>query len=167
MTSDPTSEVVVVRPDEGESFWQPVPANGSAEVRVSHRRHPGITQLATGIQVIAPGCHIREHVHPAQDELLFFFDGTGEVVIDGDRHPLCTGTTAYIGRGHPHKIVNTGAGELKMCWVMLPGGEDGLDDFFARIGRPRTPGEPAPAPFPRPADVEQIEAETVFSKLGT
>ena len=24
------SEVVVVQPDEGESFWQPVPANGAA-----------------------------------------------------------------------------------------------------------------------------------------
>ncbi len=27
----------VRQPDEGESFWQPVPANGSAEVRVSKR----------------------------------------------------------------------------------------------------------------------------------
>ena len=57
------TEVVVVQPDEGESFWQPVPANGYAEIRVSHRRHPAIRNLATGIQVIAPGCHIREHVH--------------------------------------------------------------------------------------------------------
>jgi hypothetical protein len=52
-----------------------------------------------------------------------------------------------------------------MCWVMMPGGDAGLDDFFARIGRPRRPGEPAPEPFPRPADVEQIEAETVFTQL--
>ena len=165
MSRDETSVVAVVRPEEGESFWQPVPANGHAEVRVSHRRQPGISQLATGIQVIAPGGHIREHVHPAQDELLFFFEGAGELVIDGETEAFPTGTTAYIGRGHRHKIVNTGAGELKMCWVMLPGGDDGLDDFFARIGRPRTPGEPAPAPFPRPADVEAIEARTVFAKL--
>jgi hypothetical protein len=52
-----------------------------------------------------------------------------------------------------------------MCWVMMPGGDAGLDDFFARIGRPRTPGEPAPEPFARPTDVEQIEAGTVFAKL--
>ena len=38
------TEVVVVQPDEGESFWQPVPANGYAEVRVSHRRHPTIQE---------------------------------------------------------------------------------------------------------------------------
>ena len=37
--------VFVVQPDEGESFWQPVPANGYAEVRVSHRKDPRVTEL--------------------------------------------------------------------------------------------------------------------------
>src|ERR687892_560818 len=116
------TEVVVVQPDQGESFWQPVPANGYAEVRVSHRRHPTIRNLATGIQVIAPGCHIREHVHPAQEELLFFFEGQGEAVIDGRSYPLQPGTTVYVGAGHRHKFVNTSPdAELRMCWVMLPG----------------------------------------------
>jgi mannose-6-phosphate isomerase-like protein (cupin superfamily) len=155
--------VLVVQPDQGESFWQPVPANGYAEVRVSRRRDPRITGLASGIQVIAPGCHIREHVHPAQEELLFFFAGTGEAVIDGIAHPLRAGTTVYVGAGHRHTFINRSRDQpLKMCWVMIPGGAHGLDDFFARIGRPRLPGEPAPEPFPRPADVLQIEAETVF-----
>src|SRR5918996_222730 len=112
------TEVIVVQPDEGESFWQPVPANGYAEVRVSHRRHPAIHSFATGIQVIAPGCHIREHVHPAQEELLFFFEGQGEAVIDGRSYPLQPGTTVYVGAGHRHKFVNTGERDLKMSWVM-------------------------------------------------
>lgn len=160
-----STPVHVVRPEEGESFWQPVPANGWVEVRVSHRRDPRVTNLATGIQVIARGCYIREHVHPAQDELLFFFEGEGEAWIDGTAHRLVPGTTVLVGAGHRHKFVNTGPGELKMMWVMLPGGSDGLDDFFARIGRPRRPGEPAPEPFPRPADVLAIEARTVFAPL--
>lgn len=163
MSEVSASSVLVVRPDEGESYWQPVPANGYAEVRVSHRRDPAIGSLASGIQVIAPGCHIREHVHPDQEELLFFFEGRGEVVIDGVAHALVPGTTAYIGAGHRHKIVNGDpVAELRMMWVMLPGGANGLDDFFARIGRPRRPGEPAPEPFPRPEDVLAIEAATVF-----
>jgi mannose-6-phosphate isomerase-like protein (cupin superfamily) len=167
MSAVPDTEVVVVQPEEGESFWQPVPANGHAEVRVSHRRHPAIRNLATGIQVIAPGCHIREHVHPREEELLFFFEGHGEAVIDGRSYPLQPGTTVYVGAGHRHKFVNTSAdADLKMCWVMIPGGDNGLDDFFARIGRPRTPGEPAPEPFARPADVADIEADTVFAPLG-
>ncbi len=160
------SQVFVVRPDEGESFWQPVPANGYAEVRVSHRKNPALTRCATGIQMVAPGCHIREHVHPAQDEILFVFEGDGLAVIDGESHAMPRGTTVYIGAGHRHKLVNTDPDRpLGLCWVMLPGGDDGLDDFFARIGRSRQPGEPAPEPFARPADVGRIEAETVFARL--
>ncbi len=166
VTDQADSQVFVVPPDQGESFWQPVPANGYAEVRVSHRRHPAITGCATGIQVVAPGCYIREHVHPAQEEILFLFEGDGEAVIDGNSHPMPQGTTVYIGAGHRHKLVNRSASQpMKMSWVMIPGGDDGLDDFFARIGRARKPGEPAPEPFARPADVQQIEAATVFSKL--
>jgi len=166
MSKNESSRIFVVQPDEGESFWQPVPANGYAEVRVSHRKDPSIRSFATGIQVIAPGSYIREHVHPAQEELLFFFEGAGEAVIDGESYPLRAGTTVYVGAGHRHKFVNSSPDkELKMCWVMLPGGDGGLDDFFARIGRPRTSGEPAPEPFPRPADIERIEAETVFTGL--
>ena len=44
----------------------------------------------------------------------------------------------------------------------MPGG---LEDFFARIGRPRAEGDTPPAPFPRPENVQQIEAETVFGTL--
>ena len=166
MTTSEDTPVFVVQPDEGESFWQPVPANGYAEVRISHRKDPSIRSFAAGIQVIAPGSYIREHVHPAQEELLFFFEGHGEAVIDGQSHPLQPGTSVYVGPGHRHKFVNTSdQHDLKMSWVMIPGGDDGLDDFFARIGRARKPGEPAPEPFARPADVEQIEAKTVFSKI--
>ena len=61
------------------------------------------------------------------------------------------------------KIVNDSQADLQMLWVLVPGG---LENFFQAIGRPRTPGEPAPAPFPRPENVEQIERDTVFAALG-
>jgi hypothetical protein len=44
----------------------------------------------------------------------------------------------------------------------MPGG---LCDFFSAIGRPRQQGEPVPEPFPRPDNVAQIEADTVYMKL--
>ncbi len=159
------ARVAVVQPDQGESFWQPVPANGHVEIRISARRQPGIDALACGIQVVAPGCYIREHVHPAQDELLFCHAGQGTLLVDGEAHPFAAGTTAFVGAGHRHKIVNAGPAELQLLWTMLPGGANGLDAFFARIGRPRRPGEPAPEPFARPADVLAIEADTVFAPL--
>ena len=154
--------VVVCQPDQGESFWQPVPANGYSEVRVSKRNSAKIEGFSSGIQVIAPGCHIREHQHGAEEELLFFFEGEGKVLVNGVEHPIRPGTTVYVGPWNKHKIVNDGGTDLKMLWVLMPGG---LEDFFEAIGRPRRPGEPAPEPFPRPENVEEIERATVFSGL--
>ncbi len=163
MTTFDKGAAIVVQPDEGESYWQPVPANGYAEVRVSSRDDPSINRFSSGIQVIAPGGRVREHQHGANEELLFFFEGRGRVVIDGVEHPLRPGTTVYVGPWRKHTFINDGESDLKMCWVLVPGG---LEDFFQAIGRSRTPGEPTPAPFPRPEDVEQIEAGTVFAHLS-
>ena len=64
-------------------------------------------------------------------------------------------TRALLERERP----NDGPDELKMTWTYLP---PGLDDFFAAIGRPRDPREPAPEPFARTADVHAIEARTGY-----
>ncbi len=152
----------VVQPGEGESYWQPVPANGYAEVTVSKRNDPSVSGFSSGIQVIAPGSYIREHQHGIEQELLFFFEGKGTVVVNGVDHPVVPGTTVYAGPGNSHKIVNEGTTDLKMMWVLMPGG---LEDFFQAIGRARQPGETPPAPFDRPVNVAEIEAETVFAAL--
>ena len=49
-----------------------------------------------------------------------------------------------------------------MMWTLLPGG---LENFFAAIGRPRAANEASPVPFERPANVEEIERNTVFGGL--
>jgi len=152
----------VVQPDEGQSYWQPVPANGYAEVLVSKRNDPSIQDLSAGIQVIAPGSHIREHQHGTEQELLFFFEGTGKVLVNGEEHPVRPGTMVYAGHQNAHKIINDTKRDLKMMWVLAPGG---LEDFFEGIGRPRAAGEPVPKPFARPENVAEIEANTVFASL--
>ena len=151
----------VVQPDGGESFWQPVPANGYAEVRVSRRNLAGNDRFSTGVQEIAPRSRVRAHSHSAHEEILFFYEGRGHVLVDGERHDVVPGTTVYVGPLVEHEIVNEQDVPLRMMWTLMPGG---LEDFFQAIGRPRTPGEPAPEPFARPADVDRIEAETVFAK---
>ena len=153
---------IVVQPDEGESFWQPVPANGYAEVRISRRNAPANDKFSMGVQLIAPGSHVREHWHDANEEILFFFEGTGTAVVNGVEHPIVPGTTIYIPPFNKHKLINDGDTDLKMMWMLMPGG---LEDFFEAIGRRRQPGEPAPAPFPRPENAAEIEADTVFARL--
>lgn len=152
---------VVVQPGEARSYWQPVPANGYSDVHVA----PDVTgsrTLSMGIQTIAPGGHVREHWHDRNEEVLHFIQGTGTAYVDGVPHPIRPGTTIYLGPWRKHKFVNEGTTEMKMLWVLSP---PGLENFFAGIGRPRSPGEPTPEPFARPDNVAEIERRTVFAGL--
>ena len=136
---------VVTQPDRGLSYWQPVSANGYAEVMVS----PAITgfeALSMGYQTIEPGCLVREHAHQSEIELQICFRGTGRVVIDGVSHNLVPGTTCFLGYNVKHAIYNESDEDLVMLWVTTP---PGLEDRLAAKGRPRRAGEPAPAPFAR------------------
>lgn len=144
---------VVIQPGQAPSYWQPVPANGHADPTL-FPANTGFDGLAMGYQSVAPGGRVREHSHGGQIELQICFRGRGHVVVDGASHPLVPGTACFLGHDVKHEIVNEGAEDLVMLWVVSP---PGLEKFFAAIGRPRQPGEPAPAPFARPADVVAIE----------
>jgi quercetin dioxygenase-like cupin family protein len=144
---------VVMQPEDGPSYWQPVPASGHADPKL----YPAVTGfdgLAMGFQTIAPGCRVRAHSHGDQVELQICFRGGGRVIVDGASHRLVPGTACFLGYDVVHEIVNEGVEDLVMLWVITP---PGLERFFESIGRPRAPGEAAPAPFARPADVVAIE----------
>src|SRR5438874_5476746 len=143
----------VIQPNEGDSFWQPVPANGHADPKLT----PANTrygELSMGYQTIAPRSRVREHSHGDQIELQICFRGRGRVIVDGVSHPLAPGTACFLGYDVKHEIVNESEDELVMLWMVTP---PGLEKFFEAIGRTREPGAPAPAPFERPQDVVAIE----------
>jgi len=144
---------VVVQPDHGASYGQPVPANGHADPKLIPAT-TGFEALAMGYQTIAPGCRVREHSHGDQIELQICFRGRGRVMVDGVSHPLTPGTACFLGYDVKHEILNDSTEDLVMMWVITP---PGLEDFFKAIGRPRQPGDPAPAPFARPTDVVAVE----------
>ncbi len=154
-------EILVVQPGEGESYWQPVPANGHITIKVAPRNVRMENKFGLGTQTVAPGSYIREHAHDRNEELIYCLAGRGRAVIDGVEHPMQPGTTIFLGRNRMHMFVNESTDqEMTFLWLLLP---NGLEDFFQAIGRPRHEGEPAPAPFPRPADVLAIEQRTVFA----
>ena len=152
---DVRGRAVVVQPDQGESYWQPVPANGHADPTLTPAT-TGFDALSMGYQTIASGGRVREHSHGDQVELQICFRGRGRVVVDGESHTLVPGTACLLGYDVKHEIINEGVDDLVMLWVITP---PGLEDFFRVIGRPRRIGEPAPAPFDRPADVVAIERD--------
>jgi quercetin dioxygenase-like cupin family protein len=153
MHENTRGHAIVMQPDEGPSFWQPVPANGHADPKLT----PAVTKfagLSMGYQTVAPGGRVRSHSHGQQVELQICFKGQGSVIVDGKPHPLVPGTACFLGCDVNHEIVNTGPDELVMLWVISP---PGLEDFFQTIGRPRRIGDVAPEPFARPTDVVAIE----------
>lgn len=162
MTSDEPreGEILVVQPGDSPSYWQPVPANGFVEVLVAPGRVPMDTPLGFGTQTVPPGCHVREHRHERSDEVIHVLNGHGRAVIDGADFPLGPGTTLFIGKNRPHMLVNDSEADISWIWLLVP---NGLEGFFAAIGRPRSAGDAAPPPFVRPADVLEIERRAGFA----
>jgi len=155
MNSQRTADrhAVVVQPDTGPSYWQPVPANGHADPMLfpANTKFDG---LSMGFQTVAPHSRIREHSHHDQVEIQICFRGEGRVVVDGASHPLVPGTSCFLGYHTKHEIINESDDELVMLYFISPAG---LEDFFKAIGRGRRPGDAPPEPFARPDDIISIE----------
>lgn len=158
-------ETRVRRLEDGDSYWQPVPANGFVRCLMNSAEVQAKSGFTMGTQTVDPGCHVRTHSHDAHEEVIFFLSGTGRIELDdgAEEHRAEYGTTVFLGRNRRHAFINDGDEPLTFVWFLMP---TGLEEFFRLIGRARIPGESAPPPFPRPENVEQIEANTVFAKGG-
>jgi mannose-6-phosphate isomerase-like protein (cupin superfamily) len=143
---------VVVGPDEGRSLWQPLPSRGYVTVNLT-ADNMAYDTFASGIQLLPPGCEVREHGHKQNHELVFIYAGTGFVEIDGAVTEVAPESTVLFARGCVHRLVNTGETDMKLFWVFMP---PGLEDWFYAIGRERTPGEAMPDAFARPENVQQV-----------
>jgi len=144
---------------EGECFWQPVPANGFVRNIFNRKTVRSRTDFSMGTQTVAPGCFIREHTHDRNEEIVVVMAGRGSVRIDGEDYPLEPGAAVFLGHNRKHMFINPGPEPLTFLYFFTPGG---LDDFFEQIGQPREPGEAEPEPFARPHNVAEIERRTVF-----
>lgn len=153
-------EVLIVQPGNAESYWQPVPANGSIDVIFAPHTVPMDHPIGFGTQTVPPGGYVREHAHDQNEEVIFVVSGKGRAVIDGEGHEMKPGSAFFIGKNRRHMFINEGDADIFWTWLIVP---NGLEDFFRLIGRNRSDGEPAPEPFPRPENVLQIERDTVFA----
>lgn len=151
---------LILQPEEGDNYWQPVPANGHISVRVAPRSVPMEQPLGLGTQTLPPGGFVREHAHDKNEEVLHFISGTGTAIVEGIEHRVGPGTTIFVGKNRRHKFVNDGETELHWMWLIVP---NGLEDFFEAIGRPKTAAGEDPTPFERPKDTIEIERRTVFA----
>ncbi len=151
--------VHVSGPDERESYWQPVPANGHVDVALAPHIVPMESPFGMGTQSVAPGGYVREHTHDRNEEAVYVIEGHGRAVIDGKEFPLAPDTAIFLPKNVRHMFINDGDTWLRWVWLIVP---NGLEDFFRQIGKPRKPGDRVPSNFPRPENVLEIERHTVF-----
>ena len=159
--ADPQGDVAVIGPNMSQSWWQPQPANGHAEVILSPRNLRTVHPFSFGSQTLPPGGTVRLHAHDKAEEVLHVLEGKGTAVVAGQIYAMTAGTTLYLGHNQSHTFTNDGDQELKWVWFFMPGG---LEDFFEGIGKERRSGDATPETFVRPECAKAIENATVFAK---
>lgn len=149
---------VIVGPDQGRSLWQPLPSRGFVNINLTPE-NMSYDSFSSGTQLLPPGCEVREHGHKQNHELVFVYEGTGYVDIEGEVTDLKPETTVLFARNCVHRLVNTGDVDMKLFWVFFP---PGLEDWFDAIGRERSPGDAMPEAFPRPDNIEDVMVRMRF-----
>ena len=82
----------------------------------------GAQKLGYNLTVLPPGkCAFPLHSHRVNEEMFFVVEGSGEIRIGGERHPIRAGDVIACPPGGPesaHQIINTApSGELKYLAV--------------------------------------------------
>lgn len=155
-----TKKSLVLGPDEGESWWQPLPSRGYVNTYVTTENNP-YQDYSAGIQVLPPGCHVREHGHSINHELIFVYKGSGVITLNGEQHEVGPGCTVLFADHDSHMIENTGEEDMHLFWVFSP---PRLEEWFRAIGKERTAGEDMPAAFPRPDNTAEAMEHQRFMK---
>jgi mannose-6-phosphate isomerase-like protein (cupin superfamily) len=96
----------------------------------------------------APGGGPPPHIHSREDEFFYVVDGSFEIRIGDELHPLGPGGFAFVPRGTVHNFRNTAETPSRILVGFTPGGIEG---FFRESGRPATDDGPAP-----PVDQDEI-----------
>ena len=78
--------VIALGPEDGESFWQPLPSTGYVINKINPYNSP-YDAFSIGLQVLEPGAHIRRHAHERSHELLFCYRGIGQADIEHRHEP--------------------------------------------------------------------------------
>jgi len=79
---------------------------------------PESKNIKSGYVVLKPGQDIGEHVTENKEELIVILEGSGEVIVEGEKKGLKKGQVAYIEKNKKHNIVNIGKIDLKYVYVV-------------------------------------------------
>lgn len=69
---------------------------------------------------IPVGGDIGEEVHPTTDQILFFVEGDGEAILNGETKPVVEDSVVFVPAGTIHNFKNVGDKDLKLFTVYAP-----------------------------------------------
>lgn len=72
------------------------------------------------VMSILPGEDIGEETHPDNDQVLYFIDGTGKAILDGESLVFEKNDIFLIKAGTKHNFINTGSDDLKIITAYSP-----------------------------------------------
>ena len=81
--AEPMGDCVAVARDQSISYWQPVPANGYADVIFSKDNVRTVNPFTMGLQTVPPGGTVRLHAHDVGEEVLYILSGEGVATLNG------------------------------------------------------------------------------------
>jgi mannose-6-phosphate isomerase-like protein (cupin superfamily) len=71
------------------------------------------------VMTIQPGEEIGEETHEG-DQILFFVEGEGEAVLDGESRAVGPGDYVFVPAGTLHNFVNSGSEPLRLLTTYAP-----------------------------------------------
>jgi len=71
------------------------------------------------VMTLSPGEEIGEETHEG-DQILFFVEGEGEAILEGQSSPVRSGDYVFVPAGTLHNFVNTGSGPLRLLTTYAP-----------------------------------------------
>lgn len=77
-----------------------------------------LTQVV--VMSIPPGGEIGEEVHSDNDQMLYFVDGEGKVILDGVEEWFVENDMVLVRAGTRHNFINTGEDDLKIITTYSP-----------------------------------------------
>jgi mannose-6-phosphate isomerase-like protein (cupin superfamily) len=76
------------------------------------------TQLV--VMTLQPGEDIGAEVHPDNDQVLIFTEGTARADVGGEQQDVGTGDLVVVPAGTRHNFTNTGSGVLRLITIYGP-----------------------------------------------
>ena len=67
---------------------------------------------------LVPGASIGLHTHETDSETMYFLEGTGKVLYNGEYLPVAPGSCHYCPKGSTHSMINEGDGDITFYAVV-------------------------------------------------